>query len=481
VHTAELASRGGDVVDTFYVRKGGLRFMMGTYSGALEEEILESIKLDVTTRVVPVEFFVLVSIGSVLESLTLPIVTEVSTVLVSVHGPDRPGITAGLMDVLNESAAAIYDVEQIVVRGRLTLNVLVGVSGERATIRDVLFFGWTQNLHVDFEVVEEAPKQTGSLSVVTLIGATVGPDDFGAIAKAIAAGGGNIERIFRLSRYPVVSYELAVSGGQMDAIRAGLVDAVTNRPVDVAIQPDGFERRARRVVVMDVDSTLIENEVINLLADEAGVGDEVARITEAAMRGDIDFEQSLRRRVSLLAGLDESAITLVADRITLTKGARTFVRTLKRLGLVTAIVSAGFTRFADPLAADLGIDYSLSNTLEIENGRLTGGLTGEIVDGPAKARFLTSVAEAEDVPLSQVVAVGDGANDLDMLAAAGLGIAFNSKPIVEEKADTAISVPFLDAILFLMGIRREHVDAADEADPTFQQDPLSDVPGTPPV
>jgi phosphoserine phosphatase len=232
---------------------------------------------------------------------------------------------------------------------------------------------------------------------------------------------------------------------------------------------------------MDVDSTLIENEVINLLADEAGLGDEVARITEAALRGDIDFEQSLRRRVSLLAGLDESAITLVADRITLTKGAKTFVRTLKRLGLVTAIVSAGFTRFADALAADLGIDYSLSNTLEIENRRLTGGLTGEIVDGPAKARFLTSVAEAEDVPLSQVVAVGDGANDLEMLAAAGLGIAFNSKPIVEEKADTAISVPFLDAILFLMGIRREHVDAADEADPTFQQGPLSDVPGTPPV
>lgn len=404
-----------------------------------------------------------------------------STVLVSIHGPDRPGITAGLMGVLNESAAAIYDVEQIVVRGRLTLNVLVGLATEKATIRDLLFFAWAQSLQVEFEVVDEAPTPTESISVVTLIGTTVSPDDFGAIANAISTGGGNIERIFRLSRYPVVSYELAVSGGQLGDIRAGLVEAVTRRPIDVAIQPDGFERRARRVVVMDVDSTLIENEVINLLAEEAGVGEEIGMITEAAMRGEIDFEESLRRRVSLLAGLDEPAIERVADRITLTKGAKTFIRTLRRLGLVTAIVSAGFTRFADALAEDLGIDYSLSNTLEIENGRLTGALTGDIVDGPAKARFLISVAEAEDVPLSQMVAVGDGANDLDMLAAAGLGIAFNAKPVVKEGADTVISVPFLDAILFLMGVRREHVDAADEADPNFKQGPLADVPGTPPT
>lgn len=404
-----------------------------------------------------------------------------STILVSVHGPDRPGITAGLMEVLADSDTTMFDVEQIVVRGRLTLNVLIGVSGESATIRDLLYFGWTQDLHMEFEVVDEGPKPTVPLSIVTVIGITVEPTDFGAVALTIAAGGGNIERIHRLSRYPVVSYELAVSGGDIDAIRAGLVDAVSKRPIDVAIQPDGLERRAKRMVVLDVDSTLIDDEVIDLLADEAGVGKDVATITSQAMAGEINFEQSLIQRVGLLKGLDEAALERTAERITVTKGARTFVRTLKRLGLVTTIVSAGFTRFTDALAADLEIDYSLSNTLEIQDGRLTGAIAGELVDGPAKARFLETVAKTENIPLSQVVAVGDGANDLDMLAAAGLGIAFNARSVVQERADTALSVPFLDAILFLMGVPREHIDAADTADPHFDQTPLHDVPGTPPV
>jgi len=406
---------------------------------------------------------------------------ELSTVLVSVHGPDQPGITAGLMGVLADSGALIYDVEQIVVRGRLTLNMLIGLVGERSTIRDLLFFGWTEDLHLEFDVVDDKATHQKTMSVITVIGVTVAPDDFGAVASAIAAGGGNIERIYRLSRYPVVSYELAVSNGDIDVIRGILVDAVASRPIDVAIQPDGLERRARRMVVMDVDSTLIENEVIDLLADESGVGEQVAVITAAAMAGEIDFEQSLRQRLKLLEGLDEDALARVSKRITYTKGARTFVRTLKRLGLVTVIVSAGFTRFADDLAAELGIDYSLSNTLDIKEGRLTGAITGALVDGPRKAQFLKEVAEAERIPLGQVVAVGDGANDLDMLAAAGLGIAFNAKPVVQASADTALSVPFLDAILFLMGLRREYVEAADAADPDFNQTPLTDVPGTPPV
>jgi phosphoserine phosphatase len=408
-------------------------------------------------------------------------VRDRSTVLVSVNGPDGPGISAGLMKVLSDADVEIYDVEQIVVRGRLTLNVLIGVAGEKATIRDVLFFGWERGLHVEFEVVDDAPTPVRPMSVVTVIGMRVGPEDFGAVASAIADGGGNIERIFRLSRYPVVSYELLVSNGDLDKVRGNLVRAAAERPIDVAIQREGLERRAKRMVVMDVDSTLIQEEVINLLAREAGVEEQVAELTHKALSGEIDFEAALRERVALLKGLDQTAITRVHENITLSSGARTFIRTLKRLGMVTAIVSAGFTRFTNALAADLGIDYSLSNTLEMVDGILTGDLVGEFVDGARKATFLKSIAEAEGIPLSQVVAVGDGANDLDMLAAAGLGIAFNAKPVVKERADTAISVPYLDAILFTMGIRRQHVEEADAADPTYKSGERIEVPGIPPV
>ena len=406
---------------------------------------------------------------------------EKSTVLVSVHGPDRPGISAGLMAVLAESGAEIFDVEQIVVRGQLTLNVLIEVSAEKATIRDVLYFGWERDLHIEFEEVDQTPTPAKRMYVITVIGMRIGPEDFGAVAAAVAAGGGNIERIFRLSRYPVLSYELAISDGDIDQIRAGLVEAASQRPIDVAIQVEGLARRAKRMVVMDIDSTLIEEEVINLLAREAGAEDRVSELTHLAMSGEIDFEKSLKGRVSLLKGLDAEALARVGEKITLTKGARTFIRTLKRMGMVTAIVSAGFTRYADALAADLGIDYSLSNTLEVVDGRLTGELAGEIVDAEKKAQFLRAKAEAEGISTSQVVAVGDGANDLDMLAVAGLGIAFNAKPVVRKAADTAISVPFLDAILFIMGVRRDHVESADAADPGFEVSEPIEVPGVPPV
>lgn len=404
-----------------------------------------------------------------------------STILVNVHGPDHPGISASLMDVLHATGAEVYDIEQIVVRGRLTLNVLIGVDGQKATIRDLLLFGWEQRLHIEFEVVDPIPTPIKTMMVVTVLGERIGPDDFGAVARAIANGGGNIERIFRLSRYPVISYELAVSDGDIHKIREQLVIAAAERPIDIAIQPEGLERRAKRMVVMDVDSTLIENEVVNLLADEAGVGADVAVITESAMRGEIDFEASLRKRVALLEGLDEVAMARVSERISVTPGARTFIRTLKRMGMKTAIVSAGFTRFADKLAADLRIDYSLSNTLEVKDGVLTGRLAGELVDGRRKGAFLQEIAAKEQISPAQVVAVGDGANDLDMLAVAGLGIAFNAKPVVKERADTSVSVPYLDAILFLMGVRRDHVEAADAADPDFHQDGLIELPGTPPV
>jgi phosphoserine phosphatase len=406
---------------------------------------------------------------------------DLKTVLVTLHGPDKPGISAGMMELLAIQNCEVYDIGQIVIRGRLMLNVLIGVPGEKATVRDLLFFAWENGLEVDFEVVEPTPTPLKELSVVTIIAPRVGPEEFRDVSAAISRGGGNIERIIRLSRYPVVSYELTISGGDRDAITRDLVEVAADTPMDVAIQPEGLTRRAKRLVVMDVDSTLIQEEVIDLLAREAGVWEEVSAMTSAALAGEIDFEAALRSRVKLLAGLEEAALQRVADTITLTPGARTLVRTLKRLGIKTAIVSAGFTRIARFLADRLDIDYYLSNTLEIEGGVLTGNLVGDIVDAPAKARFVEQIAAEEGIPLDQVVAIGDGANDLDMLRVAGLGIAFNAKPVVRERADTTIRVPYLDPILFFLGIRREQVEAADASDGIIDPTSAIPVPDLPPA
>jgi phosphoserine phosphatase len=231
--------------------------------------------------------------------------------------------------------------------------------------------------------------------------------------------------------------------------------------VDVAVQTEGLLRRASRVVVMDVDSTLIQDEVIDLLAEAAGREEEVAAVTAAAMAGEIDFEESLRRRVAALAGLPVSVLGEVRDRVRLTPGARTFVRTLRRLGYRTAIVSGGFTAVTDHLRQELGLDYAFANELEVAHGRLTGGLVGPIVDRAAKARIAAEIAAREGVSLDQVVAIGDGANDLDMLAVAGLGVAFNAKPAVRQAARASVNVPYLDAILFLLGVSRDEVTDLD--------------------
>jgi phosphoserine phosphatase len=231
--------------------------------------------------------------------------------------------------------------------------------------------------------------------------------------------------------------------------------------VDIAVERASLYRRARRLVVMDVDSTLVQGEVIEMLAAEAGCEAEVARVTSAAMAGELDFEASLRARVALLAGLPVEAVDRVREAVRLTPGARTLVRTLKRLGYAVAIVSGGFTAVTDDLVDALGLDHALANELEVLDGRLTGRVVGAVVDRAAKASALRRFAELEGLALEQTVAIGDGANDLDMLAAAGLGIAFNAKPIVREAADTALSVPYLDAVLFLLGIPREEVEAAD--------------------
>ena len=375
-----------------------------------------------------------------------------STILVRVSGRDRPGITAGLMAVLGQSDANIHDVEQVLVRGRLSLDVLISVGEGQATVKDLLFYGWENGLNVDFDVVDEEPAEVMTRSVVTLIGDAVGPQAFGAVARAIAEGGGNIDRIVRLSRKPVTSYELAVTDGDLDAMRASLVEVSRAQKVDLAIQAEGINRRSKRLVMLDVDSTLIRDEMIELLAEAAGTGDEVKAITASAMAGEIDFEASLRNRVRTLAGLDESAIADARERMRLTPGARTFIATLKRIGMKVGVVSGGFTVFTDHLKTELGLDHAFANELEVVDGVLTGEVVGDIIDRERKADVLRIVASAEGIPLEQTVAVGDGANDLDMLAAAGLGIAFNAKPVVQEAADTAVSVPYLDAILFFLGL-----------------------------
>ena len=387
------------------------------------------------------------------------------TVLVRITGPDHPGVTAGLMSVLADAGAEVYDIEQIVIRDQLTLGLAVGVPQGRDLLKDVLLFGWEQGMEVDFDLVSNTPSSQLPGTVVTLLGPDLNPTEIGAAATAIADAGANIDRIIRLSRFPVMSYELLVRDGDVGKLRSNLMHIAAAHPnMDIAIQREGIGRRAKRLIVLDVDSTIIGDEVIDLLAAEAGCLAEVQQITADAMEGALDFESSLRTRVRLLAGLDEDAVARAHSNLRYTPGTRTFVRTLQRLGYTVAIVSGGFTVFTDRIAEDLRLHHAYANVLEFVDGKLTGELVGPIVDRERKAALLREIAATDNVPLSQTVAVGDGANDLDMLSEAGLGIAFNAKPIVSEAADTALSVPYLDAILFVLGIRREDVEAADRSD-----------------
>ncbi len=396
------------------------------------------------------------------------------TLLITLTGPDRPGVTSRLFSVLSGFPVTVADVEQVVIRGRLTLGVLVAYAGGKPKGTGETIGGlWTAieqvaaDLDMDLELTtgtaSKEARRRGRLHI-SVLGNPLTPAAMAGITGRIAASGANIDRIERLSSYPVTCIEMAVSGADSRMLRAELAVEASHQQVDVAVQRTGILRRAKRMVVMDVDSTLIQGEVIELLARHAGNLDEVARVTEEAMRGELDFAESLVRRVALLEGLPEEVFEKVAKEVVLTPGARTLVRTLKRLDYKFAIVSGGFTQITDTLVADLGIDYSAANTLEVVDGRLTGRVVGEIVDRPGKARALERFAEQAGIAVSQTVAVGDGANDLDMLEVAGLGIAFNAKPVVRAKADTALNVPYLDSILYLLGISREEVEAADAED-----------------
>jgi phosphoserine phosphatase len=396
-----------------------------------------------------------------------------TTLLITLTGRDRPGVTSRLFNVLAGFPLSVADIEQVVIRGRLVLGVLASCEAPpdlTAIHRAVT--GLAGDLGLEAEITAGSAEPGGARGIassrgklhVTLLGSPLRPEAVAAVAGRIAASGANIDRITRLASDPVTCLELDVSGAEPISLRSMLAREATEHGVDVAVQPGGLYRRAMRLIVMDVDSTLVTGEVIDLLAERAGCADEVAKVTESAMRGELDFTASLRERAALLAGLDVAVLGEVRDSLRLTPGAETLIRTLKRLGYKCGLVSGGFTAVIEPLAASLGIDYVTANTLEVKDGRLTGRVLDPIIDREGKATALRDFAARAGVPLSQTIAIGDGANDLGMIAAAGLGVAFNAKPVVRDAADTALSAPYLDAVLYLLGIPRDAVDAADQAE-----------------
>ncbi|MFL0179448.1 MULTISPECIES: phosphoserine phosphatase SerB [unclassified Mycobacterium] len=392
-------------------------------------------------------------------------------VLITVTGVDQPGVTSALFEVLSRYQVELLNVEQVVVRGRLTLGVLVSVEPKVAdgtafadevttAIRGV-------GLDVTIERSDDAPIIAApSTHRIVVLGRPVAATALGALAHEIAEIDANIDMIRGVSDYPVTGLELRVSvpEGAAGQLQSALSKVAAEQQVDVAFQDASLSRRTKRLIVFDVDSTLIQGEVIEMLADRAGAGDAVAAITEAAMRGELDFAESLHHRVSTLAGLPASVVDEVAAQIELTPGARTTVRTLRRLGFKCGVVSGGFRQVIEPLAAELQLDFVAANELEIVDGKLTGRVIGPVVDRAGKAESLREFASQVGVSLEQTVAVGDGANDIDMLSTAGLGVAFNAKPALREVADASLSYPYLDTVLFLLGVTRAEIEAADAHD-----------------
>ncbi len=401
-----------------------------------------------------------------------------TTVLITVTGPDKPGVTSVLMGALSGQRVALLDVEQVVIRGRLTLGVLVSVDGDPEHLQEVVEQAMASvGIDVLVEVgADPGTKKTSSHAVV-ILGSPVTARAFSAVAAELAGQGGNIDSIRGIADYPVTGLELMISVPRDDvatdsALRKGLAATASRYGVDIAVERGGLARRAKRLVVFDVDSTLIQGEVIEMLAAKAGREAEVAAVTEAAMRGELDFAESLHQRVAALAGLDASVLDEVAQSLELTPGARTTIRTLHRLGYHCGVVSGGFRQVIDGLAHELELDFVRANVLEVVDGKLTGRVVGEIVDRAGKARSLRAFADEVGVPMEQTVAVGDGANDIDMLSVAGLGIAFNAKPALKEVADAALTFPFLDSVLFILGVTRDEIEAADLADGRFHRVPL---------
>ncbi len=398
------------------------------------------------------------------------------SVLITVTGVDRPGVTSALFEVLSAHAVDLLNVEQVVIRDRLTLGVLVSGRAEVAD-GDALRARVTETIHrmgleVSIERSDDVPIiAEPSTHTIVVLGRPITAAAFGAVAREAAALGVNIDFIRGVSDYPVTGLELRVSapGGLDDDLQAHLARVGAEQGIDIAVERYNLERRTKRLIVFDVDSTLIQGEVIEMLAERAGAGAAVAAVTEAAMRGEMDFAESLHQRVATLAGLPAEVLDEVAERLELTPGARTTIRTLRRLGFHCGVVSGGFRQVIDPLAHELMLDFVAANELEIVDGKLTGRVVGEVIDRAGKAKALRRFAEQAGVPMEQTVAVGDGANDIDMLNAAGLGVAFNAKPALREVADASLSHPYLDTVLFILGVTRAEIEAADAVDGSLRR------------
>jgi phosphoserine phosphatase len=387
------------------------------------------------------------------------------TGLILVSGVDSPGITKALFDTLAPFAVTVLDIEQVVIRQRLILTVLISLNPDHATAIEEDLTACAEHLSVDIATSfseqgdSTIAAKSGLVHVVALANPLT-PSPIAAIADAIASKSGNIERIHRTASYPITAIEFTVSGVDISSLRHNLAAVAASSEIDIAVSPGGLMRWAKKLVVLDVDSTLIQQEVIELLAAHAGVEEQVRLITEQAMRGELDFSASLQARVALLKGLPINVIDKVRGQILLTPGARTLVETLKKLGHSVAVVSGGFTEVIEPILKDLAITHYRANSLGVENGLLTGLVEGPIIDRAAKAQALRDFAAMESVNLEQTIAIGDGANDLDMIAIAGMGIAFNAKPAVKAAADSSVTAPFLDSVLYLLGITREEIEEA---------------------
>ena len=388
---------------------------------------------------------------------------------------DKPGLTTKITSVLSKYGIPVLDIGQSVIHNYLSLGMLIEIPKESSSapvLKDLLFTAHTLGIKIDFSPISTRDyhrwvgEQGKPRHLLSLLGRKITSEQIERVTALVTKHGLNIDTISRLSgRLPLedehdsgrnkacIEFSLRGSLDSEEQFRAELLNITDSLGVDIAFQEDNIFRRTRRLVVFDMDSTLITSEVIDELAREAGSGELVAAVTEAAMRGEIDFTESLKKRVATLAGLEETVLQNVAKRLQLTEGAENLFNHLHRLGFKTAILSGGFTYFGQYLQKKLNIDYVFANELEIENGRMTGRVTGPVVDGKRKAELLEEIARAENIRLEQTVAVGDGANDLPMLGKAGLGIAFRAKPIVRETARQAISTLGLDAILYLMGFR----------------------------